>query len=199
MTSRSRWIAGATFAIGAAALVSPIRRHLEADMARQMLIEFPLLLAGGWGLAGLLSARVRSMIAAVDRLGLASGTLVTLTLALWMIPVALDASLERPGYALAKYASLGLAGAMLRGVAARQPLPIQAFFVGGLAWMTATVGLIYQEAPQALCVYYLPDMQQRAGFGLAAFALVGGVLWCVCAQRRLAAADRPKTARSEAA
>ena len=177
MNARIHWLAIAAALIGAALLVSPIRRWLEADMARHMLIEFPLLVAAGYGIAAVLPAQIRTAIVRLDRLGLVSLALASVSLALWMIPVALDATLERPSYAGAKYVSLFATGVLLHGVTARSPLPIQAFFVGSIAWMMATVGLLYQDAPQALCVYYLADMQQRAGFGLVALAIVGGGAW----------------------
>ena len=181
MNARIPWLAIAAALIGVALLVSPIRRWLEADMARHMLIEFPLLVAAGYGFVTIFPDSVRSAVARLDRLGLVSLALASVSLALWMIPVALDATLERPSYAAVKYASLLATGVLLRGVTARSPLPIQAFFVGSIAWMMATVGLLYQDAPQALCVYYLADMQQRAGFGLVTLAIVGGGAWCLFA------------------
>ncbi len=51
------------------------------------------------------------------------------------------------------------------------PLAVQAFFVGNWVWMTATVGLLYQNAPQQLCVNYLIGTQLRAGQGLVAAAV----------------------------
>src|SRR5262249_58142314 len=122
-----------------------------------------------------------AVLARIDPLGLVSLPLASLTLALWMIPVALDSTLSDPAYAALKYTSLLATGLMLRGAAARAPMPIQAFFVGGIGWMAATAGLIYQDTPRALCLYYLVDMQQHAGMGLVLFAIVGGGWWCLVA------------------
>ena len=49
--------------------------------------------------------------------------------------------------------------------------------------MTVTVGLIYQESPQQLCLYYLTDAQKRAGRGIVIVAALGTLLWCVHALR----------------
>jgi hypothetical protein len=147
---------------------------LEADMARHMLVEFPLLVA-----LGALLASPRIDIDRFDRYGLTGWTLASLVLAFWMIPAALDAALASPGVNSAKYASLVAAGFALRGAMRRSPLVLEAFFVGNFAWMAATVGLVYQEAETQLCLNYLADSQQRAGRGLvlcAVAALVGFAL-----------------------
>jgi hypothetical protein len=147
---------------------------LEADMARHMLVEFPLLVA-----LGALLASPRIDIDRFDRYGLTGWTLASLVLAFWMIPAALDAALASPGVNSAKYASLVAAGFALRSAMRRSPLVLEAFFVGNFAWMAATVGLVYQEAETQLCLNYLADSQQRAGQGLvlcAVAALVGFAL-----------------------
>jgi hypothetical protein len=61
---------------------------------------------------------------------------------------------------------------------------LQGFFVGNWAWMTATIGLLYQEAPRQLCLYYLADAQVHAGQGLVVAAIVIGAVWCAIAVRR---------------
>ena len=53
---------------------------LEADMARHMLVEFPLLMAAG------AAFRQPQALAAFDRYGLTGWTLASLVAAFWMIP-----------------------------------------------------------------------------------------------------------------
>jgi hypothetical protein len=113
---------------GAAILL--FRNWLEADMARHMLIEFPLLLVAGLGTAKALPERAVALIMRSNQLGLAGFTFVSLTAAYWM---------------------------------------------------TATVGLLYQNAPQQLCVNYLIGTQLSAGEGLVAAAVAIAALWCVYA------------------
>jgi hypothetical protein len=155
------------------------RKWLEADMARHMLIEFPLLLVAGLCTAKALPERVVALIMRANRLGLAGFTFVSLTAAYWMIPVALDQALLSAPAAAAKYASFLAAGLLLPVSFQAAPLPMQAFFVGNWAWMTATVGLLYQNAPQQLCVNYLLGTQLSAGEGLVAAAIAIAALWCV--------------------
>jgi hypothetical protein len=150
---------------------------LEADMARHMLLEFPLLIALGAVLAHHLQPRIHARIAWLDRFGLTGLTFASLVLAFWMIPAGLDAALGSSAVNVAKYASLGAAGFAGRAAMRRSPPVLEACFVGNLAWMMATVGLIYQDNPRQLCLSYLVDSQVRAGEGLVAASLVLGIAW----------------------
>lgn len=172
------WIAAA-LSVGVPAL----REWLELSMARHMLIEFPLLLAAGAAAAASITPRMHARVAPFDYLGLTGLTWFSLTLAYWMIPAALDAALAHGALAVTKYASLLAAGCALRISLAHAPIAMQAFFIGNCVWMTATVGLLYQELPQQLCLFYLQDAQVRAGEGLVGVAVIGGVVWCVAALR----------------
>ncbi len=172
-----------------AVLALPASRHwLEADMARHMLLEFPLLMALGWA-AARRWPRAGAALAPVDRMGFAGWLSASLALAFWMIPAALDAALADPAVEAAKLASLAVAGFALASAWQRSPPMVEAFFVGNFAWMTATVGLIYQQAEVQLCLNYLSDAQQRAGRGLVALAVACGVAWIIARFRRLGLAD----------
>jgi hypothetical protein len=163
------------------AAILSIRGWLEADMARHMLIEFPLLLVAGLATAKALPERAVALIMRSNHLGLAGFTFVSLTAAYWMIPVALDQALLSWPAATAKYTSFLAAGMLLPVSFQAAPLALQAFFVGNWVWMTATVGLLYQNAPQQLCVNYLIGTQLSAGEGLVAAAVAIAGLWCVYA------------------
>lgn len=178
-----------------AALAAPAVRHgLEADMALHMLVEFPAVVAiGAVAARGL--PRLADAFARVDRLGLAGWLLASLALAYWMIPPALDAALAGAGANAAKFASLALAGFALRGSWRRSPPMVEAFFVGNFAWMSATVGLVYQETEAQLCLNYLADGQQRAGRGLVVLAIAAGAAWLFARRRALGIAPAPQGAR----
>ncbi|HJY79030.1 MAG TPA: hypothetical protein VKE95_20475 [Burkholderiales bacterium] len=154
---------------------------LEADMARHMLVEFPLLAALGAALAQVLPFDLKP----VDRYGLTGWTFASLVAAFWMIPAALDAALGSAGMNAVKYASLVAAGFAVRAAMRRSPPALEAFFVGNFAWMAATVGLIYQEAESRLCLNYLADSQQRAGRGLVVAAVAVLVAWFALRARTL--------------
>src|SRR5262249_13843983 len=164
---------------------------LEADMARHMLLEFPLLVGLGAVLAQHLSPRMDARLALFDRYGLTGWTLASLILALWMIPVALDAAVQSAAVNAAKYASLLATGYALRTAVRRSPPALEVFFVGNFAWMAATVGLVYQEADTRLCVSYLAASQRLRGRGLALTAIAVLVLWFALRARAFASAVTP--------
>src|SRR5262245_40718170 len=152
---------------------------LEADMARHMLLEFPLRIALGAALAHRAPARVDIWIRPFDRYGLTGWSLASLVLAFWMIPAALDAAVRNDLVNAGKYASLVAAGFALRSAMRRSPVVLEAFFVGNLAWMMAAVGLLCQEADERLCLSYLADSQQHAGRGIVVAAIAAFVVWYV--------------------
>jgi hypothetical protein len=158
-------------------LVLFLRDWLEIDMTRHMLLEFPLLLIAGALVGHALDERFRTPIERCNRLGLLGFVFASLVLTYWMIPAALDAALLNGWVAAGKYASLVLGGVLLRSSFRVAPLPLQAFFVGNFAWMTATIGLIYQSAPQQLCLNYLPEAQWSAGEAIVAAAVIAGCSW----------------------
>ncbi len=160
-------------------LVLSLRGWLEGDMARHMLIEFPLLLIAGTAIGRVLDERFGAQIDRCNQMGLVGFAFGSITLAYWMIPAALDAALLDEWVAVGKYISLVASGALLWNSFAAAPLAVQAFFVGNFACMTSTVGLIYQSAPQQLCLNYRADTQAAAGEGLVAVAVIAACMWCV--------------------
>jgi hypothetical protein len=164
----------AALGVLASLTLPPLRHALEGDMARHMLLGFPLAMALG---ALALGRRFDAGFARIDRFGLTGWLYASLVLAYWMIPSALDAAIASAATDAAKIASLALAGAALRSSWRRSPPMLEAFFVGNFAWMAATVGLVYQDAPAQLCLNYLSDSQQRAGSGLVLAAIACGAAW----------------------
>lgn len=176
-------------------LWAPLRQLLEGSMTLHMLVELPLLLASGWAAGAVLAhhrlpAGLPRLIDVNGVLGLAFASCVG---ALWMIPSMLDLSLLDAGVQGAKYGAWWLSGVVLRASWRRSEPEIAAFFVGNMAWMLATAGLLYQDEGQRLCVSYLVDEQVVAGKGLIVFALVlaGLALHRVVAALRPAAAIQP--------
>lgn len=162
-------------------LLWPALRHtVESRMALHMLGAFPALFAAGWAAAVLcrLPRGGRRWLRVQRRLdwrGWTGATLLSAVALVWMLPSALDASLLVPAVAVAKWAGWWLAGWLLADGWRRLDTELRLFLLGNLAWMMATAGLLYLEAPDRLCVNYLQDDQRHAGIGLvlAALLLVG--------------------------
>lgn len=173
-----------------ALLATPLRAAIEGRMLLHMGIEFPLLFAAGWALARGLDARRPGWdraLAAWDAHGLAAAVWLSAVAALWMLPAALDAALIQPWVAAFKFAGWWLAGLWLASAWPRMPAGVALFFVGNLAWMFATAGLLYQSAEQRLCVNYLWDEQLASGRMLVGAALVMTAILL----RRLVRAPQP--------
>jgi hypothetical protein len=173
--------------------IEPIRHLIESRMAAHMLLQFPLLIASGWVLAGTCPAQSRwpRGFDSLDAHGLLGISFVSCVLAFWMIPTALDLALLSEPVRWAKYASLWFTGLALHRSRERLNTELAVFFVGTLVWMMATVGLVYQTMPQRLCVSYLIDEQRWTGIGLVAAALLLGAtaLWRLVAAGQVGATD----------
>lgn len=175
MRSRTHVLTG--LAVVAVAAAPPVRGLLEARMALHMLVQIPLLVLAGYGLSAALPARFRQTLQSFNAHGVTGWALASLVLAFWMLPRALDAAVVDAWTDAAKFSALLLAGAALRGswAASRPVIPL--FFIGNWAWMTATAGLLYVEAPQRLCNAYLLGDQSITGYGLIVAAVLLPLLW----------------------
>lgn len=164
------------------ALLWPALRHgIESRMTLHMLGEFPMLLVAGAAASALCLRRLRARPwlrgqRLLDWRGWTAATLASAVALVWMLPSALDAALLSPGVAAAKYASWWLAGWWLADGWRRMDAELLLFFVGNLAWMAATAGLLYIDTPARLCVNYLQDDQRSAGIGLVLLACGLGAL-----------------------
>jgi len=173
-------------------LLWPALRHtVESRMSLHMLGEFPLLFMAGWSASRLCLHRLRSRRwlrgqRLLDWHGWTGATLTSGVALVWMLPSALDATLLWPAAAAAKIASWWLAGWWLADSWRRMDTELMLFLVGNLAWMAATAGLLYIDAPTRLCVNYLQDDQRHAGVGLVLLALLLGALALWRAQARAA-------------
>lgn len=168
-----------------AALAPASRAWFETDMARHMLLQFPLLVAIGVALGASFPPRWHRVIDTCNAHGATGLLFASLVLGFWMLPRTLDLAVQVPAMALAKYTSLLLAGVALRWSWPAAGTIVQLFFVGNGAWMSATAGLLYQSLPQRLCTVYLLDQQVIAGRGLVATAVLVPLLWLVLGGGRL--------------
>lgn len=175
MTRSPRACQLAGIALAAVVLTPPVARLLEAHMLSHMLVQITAL----W-LAGAMMAWPVHGSHHFDRWNMAGvpGLLaVSLVLAFWMLPIALDHAVASAAWDAAKALSLLLAGAV--GVVSwrRAPLVIQAFFVGNIVWMSIAIGMLYQDDGPRLCNAYLLDDQGNTGLALVLLSLAAAGLW----------------------
>lgn len=160
------------------ALALPWTRHvMEASMWRHMIVQFPLWIGAGALLAGAVPERVRRWLSPWNVNGISGLVIATLTLAVLMVPRALDLALIDPRIEAAKLCALLLTGAALRLSWPRASTVLQFFFLGNMLSMMAIAGMLYTTSPLRLCNAYLLDDQERLGDWLTTAAALLGVAW----------------------
>ncbi len=153
---------------------------LEHTMARHMGLELPALFILGWLAAARASGRLSGALADWNVNGVPGLLFALCVTGFWMVPAALDRAVLHDGFAIAKIASLVVAGLLARASWPSAGIVVQGFFVLNWFWMTLTAGLLYQEAPQQLCSVYLIDQQAQAGTAIVVWALAGLGAWLGC-------------------
>jgi hypothetical protein len=156
-------------------LATLARDWLEASMLRHMLLQLPLLVTAGWLLA---SGRSWYRWPQADQNGVTGLTALLFVTAYWMIPRALEQSINSPLAEATKFASLLALGAILPGSLRRANWIVQLFFLGNFSWMMAIAGVQYQNMPQRLCNAYLLDDQIATGIALVVASIVIAIIWC---------------------
>lgn len=173
-----RWLAGAI--LWAVLVVPSVRHALESRMTSQMLLQIPLLGLAGWLLVSGMPDWLARRLAIWNHRGISGLLLASLTGIVWMLPRAMDAALDDPRFAVAKFLSVPL----LIGAPVALSWPRAGFVVRGvfLAELTATalrLGWLYLISPVRLCSNYLLGDQQLLGRLLlaAGFAIMLFVAW----------------------
>lgn len=155
----------------------PLRALLEASMSLHMLAQFPLLMLGGFLLAGHVPAAWSARLQRWNAYGISGLVLVALVLSLAMIPRLLDLALVDPAIEAAKWLALVAAGAALRGSWQRAGLVVQGFFLFNVLPMMGVAGQLYQDSPLRLCNAYLLDDQLWLGQALVVIAFAVAFAW----------------------
>ena len=158
-------------------LMPPLRHLTESSMTAHMLVQYPCLMLSGALLVRELPARWLSALQRWNELGLSGFVGCALVLALLMIPRVLDLALVDGRVEAVKILALVTSGAALSLSWQRAGLVMQAFFLGNVLWMTAAVGLLYQDAAVRFCNAYRLDDQQDLGLALMLIAIAMGVVW----------------------
>jgi len=185
-------------AISALTLVLALvfKSMLTQSMALHMLVHIPLILFSGIFAGAAASALGRDRnpawldslldrYARYNEFGVPGLLAASFAGAFWMIPKALDDVLVSVPADIMKFLGLFIAGLVLFDSLRRSSSVIKLFFVGNFSWMSAIVGLLYQENPERLCNFYLLGDQELAGRGLVAIAILLPVLWLWTERQRV--------------
>ena len=162
----------------AAAALTPFGTWLESHLASHVLVEIPLLVTVGFVLGRGIEPRLRKALGPLNGGGIPGILMVTFALAFWMIPRWLDASLQAPEVAAAKYISLvALAGMPLAWSWDRlHPIARGLVKIEFLA-MCFRLGWLYLISPDRLCNSYLIEDQVLLGRGLLVVGIALSITW----------------------
>ena len=156
---------------------TPSGALLEASLTGHVIIEIPLLVLVGVILGNQLKPRLSGVLHIID---IPCILLTCFTLAFWMIPRWLDASLNDPVIANIKYLSLPL----LAGIPLALSWRNLHFIARGLVKieflaMLFRLGWVYLISPDRLCNNYLLSEQQQLGYVFIFLGFVLGIIWLI--------------------
>lgn len=173
-----RWLSAVVMVGGAALSLPPLRPLIEQSMVWHMLVQMPLLVLGGWLVAGHWWARrPPALLERFNRFGLTGFIVTTLIAGYWMIPSSIDRAVVMLGTDMAKIITLWLCGAALRHSMQRAPLLVQLFLLGYTLPMMVWLGLYYATTDLRLCNAYSLESQRAAGVGLVVLGSAAGAVW----------------------
>jgi hypothetical protein len=174
----SLWIGLTLYVLGSALSVPPWRSLIEQSMVWHMVVQMPMLVAGGWLLAGSGSKGLgMQRVADWNQYGLTGFIASQLIVAYWMLPLAIDRAVVLPQADALKLVSLLACGSMLKASFDRSPAVLQLFFVGYAVSMLSSAGAFLATTDRRLCNAYSLDSQLNAGGGVMALGIALGTAW----------------------
>lgn len=157
--------------------VTPAGTYLEASLPGHVLVEIPLLIIIGITAGNLIKPRLSGVL---NMISIPAILLACFTLAFWMIPRWLDASLGSEFTAYMKYLSLPLLVGIPLALSWQVLHPIARGVVKiEFLAMLFRLGWIYLVSPDRLCNNYLLGEQQNLGYMLILLGFAFGLTWLV--------------------
>ncbi|MEH7381733.1 hypothetical protein V7138_14820 [Bacillus sp. JJ1533] len=155
-----------------------VRVLLEESMVGTMLIQYPLLVGGGYFLAKGFPRKWRSFFLYFNENGIAGMLITICVIGYWALPRSIDAALNEPFMELAKYISLPfLAGVLLYYSWQLLGSISRAFVWANLISMIFVMSWLYSASPARLCNNYLVTAQQQLGKAMFVLGLVLCILF----------------------
>jgi Co/Zn/Cd efflux system component len=171
------WIGLALCLLGSALSVPPGRSLIEQSMAWHMVVQMPILFAGGWFL--MIGARDLSKRSpnGWNQFGLTGFIAAQFILTYWMLPISIDRAVVMPQVDVLKLLSLIASGALIQTSVSRSPVVVQLFFVGYIVSMLISTGVFLATTERRLCNAYSMESQLSAGYGVVAFGVALACAW----------------------
>lgn len=156
---------------------SPFGRWIESTMVSHVLFELPLLVVFGTLLGVQLNLHYNPILRWINSGGIFGILTAVFTLAFWMIPRWLDASLNDPLIAYAKYVSMLFVGMSLAMSWPGAHVITRALVKIEFLTMLYRLGWIYLISPERLCNNYLLADQKWLGSGFLLIGLTLSISW----------------------
>lgn len=183
------WMGMALCLLASALSLPPGRSLIEQSMAWHMVVQMPMLFAGGWFLMGSGWDLKKTSSASWNQFGLTGFIAAQFIITYWMLPISIDRAVVIPQVDAFKLLSLIASGAMIQKSISRSPAVVQLFFVGYIVSMLITTGVFLATTERRLCNAYAMESQLSAGYGVVALGVSLACAWAYRINRL-----KPKTA-----
>jgi hypothetical protein len=171
------WIGLALCLLGGALSVPPGRSLIEQSMAWHMVVQMPILFAGGWFLMGGAWNISKRSPRSWNQFGLTGFIAAQLIITYWMLPISIDRAVVMPQVDVFKVLSLLASGALVQTSVSRSPVVLQLFFVGYTVSMLISTGVFLATTERRLCNAYSMESQLSAGYGVVALGVALACAW----------------------
>lgn len=171
------WMGMALCLLASALSLPPGRSLIEQSMAWHMVVQMPMLFAGGWFLMGSGWDLKKTSSASWNQFGLTGFIAAQFIITYWMLPISIDRAVVIPQVDAFKLLSLIASGAMIQVSISRSPAVVQLFFVGYIVSMLITTGVFLATTERRLCNAYAMESQLSAGYGVVALGVSLACAW----------------------
>lgn len=177
------WIGLALCLLGSALSVPPGRSLIEQSMAWHMVVQMPILFAGGWFLMGSARDLSKRSPRSWNQFGLTGFIAAQFIITYWMLPISIDRAVIMPQVDALKLLSLMASGALIQTSVSRSPVVLQLFFVGYIVSMLISTGVFLATTERRLCNAYSMESQLSAGYGVITLSVALACAWAFRSNR----------------
>ncbi len=156
----------ATLGIGLFILLAlpPIKQLMESNMVGQMIVQIPLLVVAGFFMGEAIQKKIPIDQNRTKGSGVAGILMAIFTITYWMLPRAMDASINDVVFGILKYSTLPLLAGIPISLCWRKLHPLWKNFVwANNISMFGVYGWVYIISPVRLCNNYLLGQQILLG------------------------------------
>ena len=171
------WIGLALCLLGSTLSIPLGRSLIEQSMAWHMVVQIPMLFAGGWFLMGGAWNISKRSPRSWNQFGLTGFIAAQLIITYWMLPISIDRAVVMPQVDVFKVLSLLASGALVQISVSRSPVVLQLFFVGYTVSMLISTGVFLATTERQLCNAYSMESQLSAGYGVVALGVALACAW----------------------